>query len=150
MPLISLHTIPFHLHTLFELPASLNFFLRPLQQIQPPSSSSTSNSPLILPPSVSAVVRQYAALLFASCCVSLTFAARAHHDETARRGAGALALYHLAPLMRAVSRLRSGETPFEGGLGGPAVHAIGHGIIFLSLLMVAVGPALRDGSIKRD
>lgn len=144
MPLLNMHAIPFYMHTALELPASLNFFLHPLQQLLPPISSG-SNSTLSLAPSASIVVRQYALLLFVSCCVSLTFAVRPHHDNTTRRGAGALALYHLGPLARAISRLGNGESPFEGGLGGPAVHAVGHGMCFVALLAVCVGPSVDAG-----
>ena len=43
---------------------------------------------------------------------------------------GALALYHFAPLVRAVSRIAEGELGYGKALGGPVVHLIVHGLCF--------------------
>lgn len=53
-------------------------------------------------------------------------------DEVGRAVAGALAVYHVAPLVRAVSRLREGRM-YGKDLGGPVVHAVVHGIALVEL-----------------
>ncbi|CAL3962792.1 unnamed protein product [Diplocarpon coronariae] len=118
--------IPFLIHVVLETPASLNFFLRPGNQLAAPA------------PQAHALVRQYAALLLSSNLVALVFAFR-DVDETSQRVAGALAVYHVAPLVRAVGRIgngtegergasrrASGREEAEGGLGGPWLHAATH------------------------
>ncbi|KAI9869655.1 MAG: hypothetical protein M1830_005250, partial [Pleopsidium flavum] len=73
--------------------------------------------------------------------------------------AGSLAIYHIAPSVRAVSRIvygdwasggglpeeekrRSrkgdGRTRWLGGLGGPWVHLVGHAVCFVALGMVFI------------
>lgn len=54
--------------------------------------------------------------------VALIFAFRPL-DETSKRVAGALAVYHAAPLVRAVGRIASQGGWYGKGLGGPWVHA---------------------------
>ncbi|TVY87843.1 hypothetical protein LAWI1_G006763 [Lachnellula willkommii] len=100
MAVTILSTLPFWLHLLIELPASLNFFLNPAEQLSAAA------------PQAHALVRQYALLLFASSLVALIFATR-QVDRTSRNVAGALAVYHLAPLVRAVTRVLGGGVGVE-------------------------------------
>ncbi|KAH7410831.1 hypothetical protein BKA64DRAFT_365152 [Cadophora sp. MPI-SDFR-AT-0126] len=103
----------FIIHALLELPASLNFFFRPNEQLSSPA------------PQAHALIRQYAVLLMSSNIVALVFAFRPV-DEISRRVAGALAVYHAAPLVRAVGRIASKGEEYGKGLGGPWVHAVVH------------------------
>jgi hypothetical protein len=120
MAITILSTLPFWFHLLIELPASINFFLNPSEQLSSPA------------PQAHALVRQYAALLFASSLVALIFAVRPV-DRTSRNVAGALAVYHLAPLGRAVSRVLGGEVGYGKGLGGPWIHLVAHVFAFVEL-----------------
>ncbi|KAL2069576.1 hypothetical protein VTL71DRAFT_14255 [Oculimacula yallundae] len=124
MPITNL---AFLIHALLELPASLNFFFRPNEQLLSPA------------PQAHALIRQYAVLLMSSNIVALIFAFRPV-DETSRRVAGALAVYHAAPLVRAVGRIRASGTGYGKEFGGPWVHALLHsgalgalGWVFLGL-----------------
>ncbi|KAH7346444.1 hypothetical protein BKA65DRAFT_502449 [Rhexocercosporidium sp. MPI-PUGE-AT-0058] len=110
MPIINL---AFLIHALLELPASLNFFFRPNEQLSSPA------------PQAHALIRQYAILLLSSNIIALIFAFRPV-DETSGRVAGALAVYHAAPLVRAVGRITSKEEGYGKGLGGPWVHGVVH------------------------
>ncbi|KAK0120012.1 hypothetical protein ONS95_011430 [Cadophora gregata] len=103
----------FLIHALLELPASLNFFFRPNEQLSTPV------------PQAHALIRQYAVLLMSSNIVALIFAFRPV-DETSRRVAGALATYHAAPLVRAVGRITSHDEGYGKALGGRWVHAVVH------------------------
>jgi hypothetical protein len=91
-------TQPYHLgfllHVVFEIPACLTFYLFPSRQLG------------TYTPHAHAVIRQYAALLLASVLVAMTFLRRPV-DETSGQVAGALAVYHIAPSLRSVGRLRS-------------------------------------------
>lgn len=111
--------LPFWLHILIEFPASLNYFFNPSEQLPSPA------------PQAHAIIKQYAVLLLVSSLIAGIFALRPL-DRTSRNVAGALAVYHLAPLMRAVGRV--GNSRYGKGLGGPVVHIIVHGVVFLSLL----------------
>lgn len=110
--------LPFWLHILIELPASLNFYFNPSEQLPSPA------------PQAHAIIRQYAVLLLVSNIIAGIFALRPL-DRTSRNVAGAFAVYHVAPLMRALSRV--GRANYGEGLGGPVVHVIVHGICFLGL-----------------
>ena len=81
------------LHVLFEVPAAINFFLFPSRQLG------------IHTPQAHAVIRQYALLLLSSVLVALIFAWRPT-DKLSGQVAGALALYHLGPVVRSASRIR--------------------------------------------
>lgn len=110
---------PFLLHILLEVPAGFNFLLRPGEQLPQPA------------PGAHSLIRQYAILLLASCLISLIFWRRRPCDLTSRRVAGALAVYHVGPLVRASSRLwhtygGSDEEAYGRAGGGPVVHAIVH------------------------
>ncbi|KAG9231382.1 hypothetical protein BJ875DRAFT_469675 [Amylocarpus encephaloides] len=107
-------TLPFYLHALIELPASLNFFFRPSEQLPTPA------------PQAHAIIRQYAVLLFTSNVIALVFALRPI-DDTSKLVAAALALYHMAPLVRATLRIGRGDA-YGQGLGGPWGHFGVHGV----------------------
>ncbi|ESZ95640.1 hypothetical protein SBOR_3988 [Sclerotinia borealis F-4128] len=109
------HHLPFLLHTLIEIPASLNFLLNPSSQLSSPA------------PQAHTLIQQYAILLFVSCLIALIFAWRPV-DRTARLVAGALSLYHWAPAFRAACRILEGDGVGKGvkGLGGPGVHLLVH------------------------
>lgn len=118
----------FLIHIALEVPASLNFYLRPDHQLSAPA------------PQAHAVIRQYAVSLLSSSLVAAVFAFR-KRDETSAWVAAALAVYHLAPLVRAaitIARRRAerGEEG-EGDLRepeGPWIRAIVHA--------AALGPLL--------
>lgn len=125
MPVFSLTAahIPFLTHFLLELPASINFYLAPSEQLVSPA------------PQAHALIRQYAVLLASSNLVALIFLLRAI-DGTSKSVAGALGVYHIAPLLRAIGRLREGDgrgKKYGSRFGGPAMHAIVHGFAFLGL-----------------
>jgi hypothetical protein len=121
-------TLPFWFHLLIELPASINFFLQPSEQLSSPA------------PQAHAIIRQYAVLLFVSNLIALIFALRPV-DGTSRNVASALSVYHLAPLMRAGSRIVEGGGEYGKGLGGPALHLVVHGLCFAGLFTVYVSEA---------
>ena len=111
----------FLLHILIEVPASLNFFFNP---------SATLSTPQ---PHAHAVIRQYAVLLMVTNILALIFCLRPP-DLLSCRVAGALSLYHVGPLVRAVIRQSRGEQVRGGSrLGGPMVHAIVHFVCFWGL-----------------
>lgn len=114
--------VPLLAHILLETPASLNFFLRPSEQLSSPA------------PQAHSIIRQYAILLLASNLVALIFLLR-DVDEVSRWVTGALAVYHVAPLSRALSRLGKGSEYWKG-LGGPRLHALCHGGVLVGLLGV--------------
>lgn len=116
MPLLG--RLPFYIHMLIETPASLNFFFNPSEQLLSPA------------PQAHAIIKQYAILLLVSNLIALIFATR-QLDRTSRNVAGALAVYHLAPLVRAVGRVGDGR--YGKGLGGPVLHVMVHGVAFLGL-----------------
>ncbi|KAH8789025.1 hypothetical protein F5882DRAFT_402620 [Hyaloscypha sp. PMI_1271] len=114
-------TLPFWLHFLIELPASMNFFLNPSEQLSSPA------------PQAHPIIKQYAVLLFVSTLIALIFALRPI-DGTSRNVAGALSVYHLAPLVRAGSRIAEGSGEYGKGLGGPMLHLAVHLLCFVGLL----------------
>lgn len=124
-------TLPFWLHLLIELPASLNFFLRPSEQLSSPA------------PQAHAVIKQYATLLLSSNLVALVFMFRPV-DGTSANVAGALAIYHLAPLTRATLRLVNGDGGYGKQLGGPVAHMAVHGACFFGLAQVYAQHLLRN------
>ena len=114
-------SLPFWLHFLIELPASMNFFLNPSEQLSSPA------------PQAHPIIKQYAVLLFVSTLIALIFALRPI-DGTSRNVAGALSVYHLAPLVRAGSRIAEGSGEYGKGLGGPMLHLAVHLLCFVGLL----------------
>jgi hypothetical protein len=85
------------------------------------------------------MIRQYGVLLFVSVLISAIFAIR-KVDITSRQVAAALAIYHLAPIVRAALRLWGGETAWmPEDMGGPWVHLVVHIILVLALGSLALG-----------
>jgi len=83
----------FLIHIVIELPASLSFCLFPSRQLG------------TYTPHAHPVIRQYAALLFASVLVAMVFLRRPM-DDMSGKVAGALAIYHVAPSLRSLGRLK--------------------------------------------
>ena len=112
----------FVLHAVVELPACLNFLLFPDDQL--PLSA----------PQAHAVIRQYAILLFSSILISVLFALR-DQDSTSGMVAGALAVYHIAPCIRAWSRIRAEErkAPRRSFIKDPVLHMFLHSLCLGSL-----------------
>ncbi|ETN44340.1 uncharacterized protein HMPREF1541_10520 [Cyphellophora europaea CBS 101466] len=92
-------TRPFLLHILIEVPATLTFLLLPSRQLGQHT------------PHAHAIVRQYALSLLASVLVAATFAFRdtaegeGASDQLRGKIAGALAVYHVGPVVRAAARV---------------------------------------------
>jgi hypothetical protein len=84
----------FLIHIVIEVPACFSFYLFPSRQLG------------IHTPHAHPVIRQYAALLFASVLVAMVFLRRPL-DDTSGKVAAALAVYHVAPSWRSVTRLRN-------------------------------------------
>jgi hypothetical protein len=140
----NLQTFPFWLHTGIELPASLKFFLNPSNQL--------FGHPIhgeIRYPAAEAIIRQYAVLLFVSVLISLIFAFRVV-DDTSRRVAAALFLYHVAPAVRAASRIWVGDQNWiNKDLGGPWVHLVVHILCLAALGRLALyRPRVREILMK--
>lgn len=116
---LSLSQIAFFLHLIVEIPASVKFFLQPSATLATPQ------------PQAHGLVRQYALLLVSSNLIAAEFVLRPS-DQLSRHIAGALALYHIGPLFRAISRIRRAE--MGGGMGGPWLHAVVHALCAMFLL----------------
>lgn len=118
---MSLHRLPFLLHAIVEIPACLNFFLFPDDQLSIPT------------PHAHAIIRQYAVLLFSSVCISIILAFK-DKDSTSGKIAGALAIYHIAPCVRAWSRSQA-RVPSESYvlMKDPSLHFYVHLVCFVSL-----------------
>ncbi|KFX98593.1 hypothetical protein V490_02226 [Pseudogymnoascus sp. VKM F-3557] len=114
--------VAFGLHIVVEIPAALNFFINPLEELQ------------LATPSASAIalVRQYALLLICSNAIALVFLLLPI-DKVSRRVACALGFYHLGPASRAISRLVRNEPALEISLGGPLVHLTVHTLCLVAL-----------------
>jgi len=89
---MSLDSVGFLIHIFIEVPASFNFLLFPSRQLETTT------------PHAHAVIRQYAVLLFASVLVATVFVSRPM-DDTSGKVAAALAIYHVAPSIRAANDL---------------------------------------------
>lgn len=121
----------FLLHFLLELLAGANFLLRPSHQLSTPV------------PQANAIIRQYGALLLSSSLICLAFANR-DIDLVTRRVGGALSLYHLAPISRALSRVWRGSD----GRFWPAVHFSLHLVAFVSLGSLWIGLGEGEGALS--
>ena len=106
------------LHLIVEVPASLNFFLRPSATLSCYQAAAHG------------VIRQYALLLLSTniivaCMLGIS-------GPLPRQVAAALGIYHLGPLLRAISRI--GDADAQDSLGGPKLHAFAHSACALLLL----------------
>jgi hypothetical protein len=109
-------TYPFLVHAVLEIPASLNFLLNPSGQLG------------VYSPQAHPVIRQYAVLLLSSILIALSFALR-DADELSGQVAGALAIYHLAPILRAAGRLTGRQAVWQ-----PLLFFASHGFCLAGLL----------------
>lgn len=119
-------SIPFLLHILIEIPAAGGFFLRPSLTLQTPQ------------PAAHGVIRQYALLLASTSLIAAVFLFQPPSTVSCQV-AGALALYHVGPFMRALSRTRSEESiRICEGLGEPRLHVVLHGLCITALAREAL------------
>lgn len=109
---------PFFIHALIETFAVVSFLTNPSGQIG------------VYTPHAHAVIRQYGVLLLSSVLVSLIFANR-DPDGLSGQVAGALAVYHVAPILRAMSRLFGEEAVWQ-----PLLFLAGHGLCLAGLIRV--------------
>jgi hypothetical protein len=121
--MIHFYAFAFSLHAIVEIPACLNFLLFPDDQL--PRAA----------PQAHAIIRQYAVLLLSTVVISIAFTFRVL-DATSGKVAGALAFYHIAPLVRALSRITSAapsDTQDLPLLKNPLLHFVLHSICLGSL-----------------
>jgi hypothetical protein len=126
---------PFWMHVFIETPAGFNFIRNPSEQLSAPA------------PQAHAIIQQYGALLLVSVNIALIFAFRPV-DTTSKRVAGALALYHILPIVRAFARIQVGATIYGKGLGGPWAHLAAHIICLASLTQLWVRGEVRKTTAK--
>lgn len=122
-------------HLLVELPASLSFLLGPGKQLQDPNPS----------PEAVLVCQSYGGLLLSTNVLCLLFLCYNGGDsdsdvvDATAMVAASLAVYHVFPVWRAWSRIRSqgrlgrGWAKQADALGGPYVHLVVHVLTFCSL-----------------
>ena len=119
--IMSFHKVSFLLHAAIETPAAINFLLFPNDQLSSPS------------PQAHPVIRQYAMLLLSTVIISFIIAFKPL-DIVSGKIAGALAIYHCGPLIRATCKLASRKRLRERSLlGQPWLHLILHSICLVSL-----------------
>jgi hypothetical protein len=107
------------LHVFIEIPASLGFLLAPSKTLQRPQ------------PHAHPVIRQYGLLLLVTNILLVALLFELHSDNNtlsslARRTCGALALYHPAPIWRALRRLTRDGNP-HSLMASPLLHLCLHG-----------------------
>jgi hypothetical protein len=136
--------LPIVLHALLALPPSIHFLLL--------SSAHTPPDPSTIQP----ILRNYAFNLLSTsaACLAVVLAPE-HRERTCFEGA--LAVYHVAPIWRAVARIMDGGNEQRGtgagagagapsptpptrtrDLGGPYVHLITHVVVMGMLLSDAL------------
>ena len=120
-----IHSFPFILHIVIELPAAISFAFFPSATLSIPQ------------PHAQAVIRQYALLLFSTVVIAAVFV-RQDRDGNGptmqeRSVASALGLYHLGPLIRAAHRSRRRKGSGRHVLGQPWLHVLMHVLCCLSL-----------------
>ena len=110
----------FALHLIVEIPASINFFWQPSATLP------------CLQPHAHGVIRQYALLLF---CTNIIVLACIYEPlgQLSRQVARALGIYHVGPLLRALSRIGNAEE--QDNLGGPYLHTFAHSACALTLFV---------------
>ncbi|KAI8589980.1 hypothetical protein BDZ88DRAFT_451730 [Geranomyces variabilis] len=148
-------SIPFLAHAVIEAVACVAFFTAP--ELQLGLAATAPRITLANSPHVRFLTIQYAALLLSSCFTALIFVfppAAASSSSSSLSSddvlgsatrvwaAGALAVYHYAPLGRAAWRCSNGEwrTHNAGGVKTwPVVHLLTHALVLLGLLGVWAG-----------
>ena len=121
MSTFNLRSIPFVCHIILEVPAAFAFALFP---------SATLRSPQ---PDAHAVIRQYALLLTSTVIIAIIFGLSSRNEEIVdplilrlqRQVAGALALYHFSPMLRAVIRLQDST---DRSSHWAFLHLLSHGV----------------------
>ena len=120
-----LHSFPFILHIVVELPAATSFALFPSATLAIPQ------------PHAQAVIRQYSLLLISTVIIAAIFVPQDRKGDRAtmqeRSVASALGLYHLGPLVRAAHRSRTREGSGRLVLDQPWLHVLMHVLCCLSL-----------------
>ena len=124
----SLMQFAFVLHLVIGTTAAINFFVRP--------SATLSTSQ----PHSHGLIRQYALLLLATNIIVAVFLNRAMDDALSGQVAAALSLYHVGLSVRAVSRIRGGNS--GDVLGGPWLHAFAHSLCAACLMASFVSSSL--------
>ena len=107
----SLRQWAFAAHIIIEVPATLNFFFRPSSTLAEPQRAAHG------------VIRQYSIALLSTIVIAAALL-KNPHNELASIIAFALGMYHTAPLVRAMNRIRSRAT--NAALGGPWLHTAMH------------------------
>lgn len=87
------------------------------------------------PPAVAPLIRSYGLLALSIHLVTLALAFPGSPLPSALLGRVSLgcAVYHVGPILRALGRLRSGDTATD--LGGPMVHLLSHLAVLSGLLV---------------
>lgn len=118
-------------HLLVEVPASLSFLLGAHKQLREPNPG----------PEAVLVCQSYGGLLLSTnvLCFLLLCHKGSNIDDATAIVAASLAVYHLFPIRRAWTRIKSQGGHGRGWgqqaqvLGGPYVHLVLHSLLFLSL-----------------
>lgn len=121
----------FLLHIIVETPAILGFIFFPSATLQAKQAHAHP------------VIRQYGLLLLASSLIASSVlnceapTGTIPYGNLQRRIAGALALYHVGPVLRATVRLFRNENQ-GGAFGSPVLHLVSHACCFTLLLWIYV------------
>ena len=86
------------------------------------------------------LIRQYALLLLATNIIVAVFLNRAMDSALSGQAAAALGLYHVGPSVRAVSRIRRGNS--GDVFGGPWLHDFAHSLCAACLMALFVSSSL--------
>lgn len=130
MQSISISSWPFIIHLLIEIPAALAFAVFPSATLSVPQ------------PQAHAVIRQYALLLFSTNIIAAIFAFQGpkasplcgQYQCVERKIAGALAFYHLGPLIRAICRFRHNGERRRALSRQPWLHVTAHVVCLIALV----------------
>lgn len=115
--------LAFYLHGLLALPPFLNFLVL---SFNPDRLARTQTGHIL---------RNYAFLLLSTSLVTFVHVSNqgpgARVDERTKDGrmALALAVYHVAPIWRAIARILAGEPVWTKEMGGPGVHLGTHVVV---------------------
>ena len=127
MSTFSQHSIPFILHVILESPAAVAFALFPSATLRTPQ------------PEAHALIRQYALSLLTTVLIAAVFARQphdlqannAHIQRLEQQVAGALALYHVGPMIRAARKYRARQEQDRRMM--PCLHFFSHGACGMAL-----------------
>ncbi len=125
--------VPFLLHGLVALPASVNYLRIALHL---PLTARLPDLQLQL--QTRFILISYALLLLSTSVTSLVLAfGLSLSPSTERSLAGGMAVYHFGPILRAYSRLQDLDRGTE--LGGPGVHLVVHVFVLAALGTTVLG-----------